>query len=113
MGYMQARASQQQAVAANAQADIAQQGHITERISRAVEQLGHNRVAVRIGGIYALKRIAEDSAERDHLAIMDVLTNFIRHPPYANEQRNAERDNELRPTRPARRVAVGRAPIAP
>jgi hypothetical protein len=43
-------------------------------------------VTVRIGGMYALKRIAEDSPDRDHLAVMDVLTHFIRHPPYASEQ---------------------------
>ncbi len=86
-----------QARAANAQADTAEQGHITERFSRAIEQLGHNRPAVRIGGLYALKRIAEDSVERDHLTIMDVLTSFIRQPPYANRQREAaERGRELR-----------------
>ena len=99
-GYMQARASQRQAEAANDQARIAQQGHITERFSRAVEQLGHDRVAVRIGGLYALKRIAEDSVERDHLVVMDVLSNFIRQPPYTNEQREAaEREIAWRPFR--------------
>ncbi len=91
-----ADAAIEQARAANEQARIAEQGHITERFSRAIEQLGHDRVAVRIGGIYALKRIAEDSAARDHLAVMDVLTNFIRQPPYTNEQRaNAERARKL------------------
>ncbi len=94
--HRQAKAAQRQAEAANEQARIAGQGHITERFSRAVEQLGHDRVAVRIGGIYALKRIAEDSVERDHLAVMDVLTNFIRQPPYAAGQVTAARQDRKR-----------------
>ncbi len=97
VGSIRAWSAHRQARAANDQARIADQGHITERFSRATEQLGHDRVAVRIGGLYALKRIAEDSVERDHLAVMDVITNFIRQPPYAKEQREAaERDSALR-----------------
>ncbi len=74
---------------AAAQAKTAQQGHITDRYSRAVEQLGSDNVTVRIGGIYALKRIAQDSLDRDHISVMEVLTNFIRHSPYAKQQRAA------------------------
>ena len=33
---------------------------------------------VRIGGIYALDRIAQDSVERDHVPIMEILTTFVR-----------------------------------
>jgi uncharacterized protein YjbI with pentapeptide repeats len=92
-----ADAAIKQAGAANEQARIAEQGHFTERFSRAVEQLGHDKVAVRIGGLYALRRIAEDSVERDHLAVMDVIINFIRQPPYADAQRVAtERERKPR-----------------
>ncbi|MCH7849955.1 MAG: hypothetical protein IIB53_16535 [Planctomycetes bacterium] len=62
---------------AHRQTIVAEQGLITDRFSTAVEHLGHDRVTVRIGGLYALKRIAEDSPDRDHLAVMDVVTNFI------------------------------------
>ena len=53
------------------------QGQVTERCTRAVEQLGSDKLDVRIGGIYALERIARDSA-RDHPTVMEVLTAFIR-----------------------------------
>ncbi len=49
---------------------------ITERFSKAVEQLGSDKIEVRLGGIYALERIAHDS-DRDHWTIMEVLTSFI------------------------------------
>jgi len=49
---------------------------ITERFSKAVEQLGSEKIEVRLGGIYALERIAQDS-DRDHWTIMEVLTSFI------------------------------------
>ena len=49
---------------------------ITERFSKAVEQLGSDKIEVRLGGIYALERIAQDS-DRDHWTIMEVLTPFI------------------------------------
>ncbi|HKX06411.1 MAG TPA: pentapeptide repeat-containing protein [Methylomirabilota bacterium] len=53
------------------------EGQVTERFTRAMEQLGSNTLAVRLGGIYALERIAKDSA-RDHGPIMEVLTAFVR-----------------------------------
>ncbi len=90
-GIWRAWTAHRQAQASLRQAGTAEQGQITERFSRAAEHLGHDKVAVRIGGLYALKRIAEDSLERDHLAVMDVLTNFIRQPPYADMQQAAAR----------------------
>ena len=56
---------------------IAEQGQITERFTRAIEQLGSDKLEVRLGGIYALERIARDSV-RDHWPIMEVLTAFVR-----------------------------------
>lgn len=54
-----------------------QEQNITDRFSKAVEQLGHDSTSVRIGGIYALARIAQDSP-RDHWTIVEVLTAFVR-----------------------------------
>jgi hypothetical protein len=56
---------------------------VTDRYTKAVEQLGSDKLEVRIGGIYALERIACDSA-RDHPTVMDVLTAFIRE--HSHEQ---------------------------
>ena len=53
-------------------------GQITERFTRAVEQLGNNgSLEVRLGGIYALERIARDSDE-DHGQVVEVLCACVR-----------------------------------
>jgi hypothetical protein len=57
--------------------ELTEQGQVTDRYTRAIEQLGSDKLDVRIGGIYALERIARDSA-KDHPAVMEVLTTFIR-----------------------------------
>lgn len=54
------------------------QTQLTERFTKAIEQLGNEgSLAIRLGGIYALERIAKDS-DRDHWPIMEVLTAYIR-----------------------------------
>ena len=64
---------------------VAEEGQITERFTKAIDQLGavddpakkENQHAIRLGGIYALERIARDS-EKDHWPIMQILTAFVR-----------------------------------
>jgi hypothetical protein len=56
---------------------LSRQGQVTDRYTKAIEQLGSDKLEVRIGGIYALERVARDSA-RDHPVVMEVLTAFIR-----------------------------------
>src|SRR5512142_2190097 len=63
--------------------ELTEQGHLTERYTKAIEQLGSDKLDVRLGGIYALERVARDSA-RDHPTVMEVLTAFIRE--HSNEQ---------------------------
>lgn len=53
------------------------EGQVTERFTRAIDQLGSDKLDVRLGGIYALERLAHAS-RLDHLAIMEVLTTFVR-----------------------------------
>jgi uncharacterized protein YjbI with pentapeptide repeats len=71
------------------------QGQITERFTRAIEQLGatdkdgKKLLAIRCGGIYALERIARDSA-RDHSTVMEVLGAYVRLNSTWNEQKAAE-----------------------
>lgn len=78
--HRQTKASQKQADSANDQARIAEQGHFTDRFSKAVEQLGSETLPVRIGGIYALWRLAKDSPANDLVAVLDVLCAFVRNP---------------------------------
>ncbi|MCA9877467.1 MAG: pentapeptide repeat-containing protein [Thermomicrobiales bacterium] len=56
---------------------VSEEGQITDRFSRAVDQLGSDHYTIRLGGIYALERIARDSP-RDYGPVMEVLTAFAR-----------------------------------
>ena len=56
---------------------VSREGQITERFTRATEQLGSNKMEVRIGGIYAFRRIAENSREDFH-PVVGILGTFIR-----------------------------------
>lgn len=72
-----------------------EEGQITERFTRAIEQLGHEKLEVRLGGIYALERIAKDS-EKDHWPIMEVLTAYVRE----NAPRQGGEEEASRPIQP-------------
>jgi Pentapeptide repeats (8 copies) len=72
--------------------------------SRAVDQLGSSKLDMRIGGIYALERVARDS-KGYHPIVMEVLTAFIRE--YSHERwPPLERQEEGRWTRPDIQAAV-------
>jgi hypothetical protein len=81
--------------------ELTEQGQVTDRYTKAIEQLGSDKLDVRIGGIYALERIARDSGT-DQPAVVEVLAAFIRE--HSREQwpppdHPASRDQE-RSTRP-------------
>jgi uncharacterized protein YjbI with pentapeptide repeats len=62
---------------------VGQEGQITERFTRAIDQLGRSEIDVRRGGIYALGRLANDSPPGDRATITDILTAFVReHAPW-------------------------------
>lgn len=71
---------------------LTQEGQITDRFTKAITQLGDkDKLEVRLGGIYALERIAKDS-EKDHWTIMEVLSAYVReNAPYIKSEpsRNA------------------------
>ncbi|MCA1672639.1 MAG: pentapeptide repeat-containing protein [Actinobacteria bacterium] len=59
--------------------EVTERGHLTDRYSKAIEQLGSQTLDVRLGGIYALEQIATDSPRtRDQATIVEVLSAFIR-----------------------------------
>ena len=67
-------------VVASRQAKTSQRGLLNERYQKGAEMLGSDILAVRLGGIYALQRLAEESAEQYHIQIMCLLCAFVRHP---------------------------------
>lgn len=61
---------------------VTQEGHLTEQFGRAIEQLGGDKPDVRIGGLHALRRLAEHSV-RDRDAVISTLAAFLRaHQPW-------------------------------
>jgi hypothetical protein len=68
--------------------------------SRAIDQLGkvddkgNKLFEIRIGGIYALQRIARES-EEDYWPIMEILTAYVReHAPWPPEEPSSEEEVE-------------------
>jgi hypothetical protein len=62
---------------AREQLALSRQGQITERFSRAIEQLGNKEEEVRSGGIYTLERVAKDSPE-DRNIVQAVIGAYVR-----------------------------------
>jgi uncharacterized protein YjbI with pentapeptide repeats len=82
----QARESQKQTQESTRRTlELTEQGQITERFTRAIEQLGatedkgQEKLEIRLGGIYALERIDKESSKRVyHPMVMEVLTAYVR-----------------------------------
>jgi hypothetical protein len=74
---------------------VNREGQITERYTRAIDQLGktddngNKLFEIRLGGIYALERIAKES-EEDHGPIMEVLTAYVRQHATCKPQTEQE-----------------------
>jgi uncharacterized protein YjbI with pentapeptide repeats len=66
------------------QLTLTRQGQVAERFTRAIDQLGSDRLAQRLGGIYGLEQISKESPGIDiRLVVSDVLTAFVRqHAPH-------------------------------
>ncbi len=85
--------------------EVDREAQITNRFTQAIGQLGAElkegqaNLVVRLGGIYALERIARDSV-RDHGTIMDVLATYVRHNALLQE-------NEPPPAAPAPNTGIG------
>jgi uncharacterized protein YjbI with pentapeptide repeats len=114
VGYFVARAALRQA-------DIASRRHeeqtradrarrITDTFSKAVEQLGAERMEVRIGGIYTLERLAGEALSSPQAAdgmadqgpdlywtVMETLTAFVRERAKWQEEREAAPATVLAP----------------
>jgi hypothetical protein len=86
---------------------LSREGQVTDRYTKAIEQLGSDKLDVRIGGVYALERVARDSA-KDHPTVMEVLAAFIRE--HSHEQWPVPEKNDAalpeRRTRPDVQAAL-------
>lgn len=62
------------------QVNTAQRSLLDERFQKGAEMLGSEDLSVRLGGIYALQRLAEEQPEIYHVQVMELLCAFVRHP---------------------------------
>jgi type II secretory pathway component PulM len=58
-----------------------EQGQVTDRYTKAIEQLGSSTIDVTLGGIHALERIARDSPETTLLFVFIVMRPRTLTPP--------------------------------
>jgi hypothetical protein len=85
---------------------INREGRITDRFSKAIDQLGSEQMAVRLGAIYALERIGRDSG-KDHWTIVETLCAFIRE----NTRAPSPEDGEPAPRSPRRPGSLPATPL--
>ena len=76
----QANIAQRQAELAQQQAELAERGFLSERYQKGAEMLGSGVLSVRLGGIYALQRLAEEHPVQYHIQIMRLFSAFARNP---------------------------------
>jgi hypothetical protein len=94
------------------QQHLVEQGQITDRFSKAIEQLGSDKLDIRLGGIYALERIIRDSAA-DEPPIIEVLSAFVRDHaalPAVPPSPNTSDDSRLATDVQATLTVLGRRP---
>ncbi|BAQ70102.1 Pentapeptide repeat protein [Rhodovulum sulfidophilum] len=105
-------------IVAQKQVEVAEQGLITDRLNKAIEGLGAEKtvkrrlthpdgtteieettepnIEVRIGAIYALERISQDS-DRDHVNVMEILCAYIcenSHRPPSSQPPSRSEDTD-------------------
>lgn len=73
------------------QTKAAEQGLITDRISKSIDQLGHDNTAVRMGAIHSLERIMIDS-DVDHVMVKRTLNAYLK---YRQADKSEEDDGDV------------------
>jgi uncharacterized protein YjbI with pentapeptide repeats len=75
------QANRQTAEAAAHQQQLDRQAQISDRFTKAIEQLGSPQIDIRLGGIYGLERLMKDSSA-DQPTVVEVLSAYVRdHGP--------------------------------
>ena len=86
--------AERQADTAQRQAQTAQQSLLNERYQRGAAMLESSVLAVRIGGVYALDRLAKDHPSRYHVQTMKLFCAFVRLPTNDNRINSHSNNDE-------------------
>jgi uncharacterized protein YjbI with pentapeptide repeats len=71
------KSTQEQLENAQEELRLTRQGQMTERFTQAIEQLGSEKLELKLGGIYSLERTAQEE-KNYHWPVMEVLTSYVR-----------------------------------
>jgi uncharacterized protein YjbI with pentapeptide repeats len=72
--------------------DLELRGQLNERYTKAIEELGSDKLNVRLGGIYALGRVARDSRVEEVSQVGQVLGAFIREGTLPKHRTSRSKD---------------------
>ena len=90
---------------AERQSKTAQLGLLNERYQKGAEMLGDENLSVRLGGIYALGRLAGQHPNEYHTQIMSLLCAFARNLPKMTQEEEAQRDTHINLSEEVRAVS--------
>ena len=94
---------------AGRQADTAQKSLLNDRYERGAEMLGNHLLSVRLGGIYALKRLADEHPHLYHIQVVELFCAFVRNPTgseVSQDRRNTQTGPPQTASRPREDVQV-------
>ncbi len=91
--------AERQAFASQRQAETAQRSLLNERYQKGAEMMGSQVLSVRLGGIYALARLAREHPEEYHTQIMQLYCAFVRAHQEADENAAADGKQQITPLR--------------
>ena len=77
---------------------VAEQSLLNERYQKAAKMLGSAVLSERLGGIYALQRLAGERPEQYHVQVMQMLCAFVRNPTPSGGSEDGQ-DAEQKPPR--------------
>ncbi len=86
-------------IVAQKQADVAEHGLMADRITKAIDQLGSDKIAVRTGAVYALESIMMDS-EANRVRMWKIVNAFL------NEEQKELRKKKKAPNPPELRADI-------
>lgn len=98
--------AERQAKTAKRQQEIGERASLNERYRQAASMLGDSELTVRMAGIYALERLAEDYPSEFQHETFKLLLEFVRTPPSLKHPQPLVWDGWLQLERPATRQDV-------
>ena len=102
LGIWRAVVADRQASSAQRQVDAARQSLLNERYQKGAEMLGNQVLSVRMGGVYALERLAQEHPDQYHIQIMALFCAFVRSPPDDEETKPRPRTSHGGPVQSLR-----------